>query len=160
MADAAVPVFDGGSVGRRTRPSVADAGGRGVAARDRNGDNGVDGGGVTSGSTAAGERGAGAPRGDAGVIRRGVIARGVAGSSRGRKPIGAGVGGAAKASRNARSSGPRRITLDRSIMRLRGRRGGLMTASSAPRSLAPTGMFISASAWRIAFPNVLASGKR
>ncbi len=37
---------------------------------------------------------------------------------------GAGVGGAAKASRSAFASGPRRITFDRSIVRLRGLRGG------------------------------------
>ena len=148
--------------GRRTRPSVADVGGRGVAARGRRGGSGVEGGGVAFGSTGADARGAAAaaPRPGAGVIFRGVAARGVTGSSRGGRPIGAGVGGAAKASRSARSSGPRRITFDRSIIRLRGRRGGLTTPNSAPRSLAPTGTFISVSAWRIAFPNALASGKR
>ena len=63
-----------------------------------------------------------------------------------------GAGGAAKASRRAGASGPRRITFDCSIIRLRGRRGGLTTPSRAPRLLAPTGTFISVSAWRIAFP--------
>ncbi len=160
----------------RRRPS----GGRGVLARGRSGGNGVVGAGVASGSTTGtAERAAGAAeaaairaappttsRGVSGVLRGGAVrgvccrSRGVR-SSRGARPtIGAGVAGAANASRSARASGPRRITFERSIVRLRGRRGGLTTPSRAPRSLAPTGTFISASAWRIAFPNALASGNR
>ena len=165
-----IGVRSGSAAGGRGVCARTCPGGIGVRPRGRAGGGGVLGIGVAMPSLLTG--GAGVAAGvRLGSTKRGataaVAARGAPPAPRGNDSVaagdtstGAGVAGAASASFNASASGPRRMTLERSRFNVRAWRGGVTTPSSADRSLAPTAMFSSASAPRMAAPNAAASGKR